>query len=634
MTDDDTSRLRRIERELYTTDIQPPAKRGFLHDKKVDAPKDWGELEKKIETAKFAGSTSPGSLFKKIFLGSLAVFVLSLGFLGVSFLVGDNSISATNVDVVVTAKTFVDGGENLPVDVTVVNKNKLPLELATLVLEYPDGGSENAGTTARISRDIGSLGVGESRDETFAVQLYGPENSQKQITAHLEFRVSGSNAVYDKDEAANITIRTSPVQLTLDAPDKAIPNQEIPLKFTITGNGAATLPDTALVLQYPDGFTFTRAEPMPSYESNVFYLGDVPPGANRTITVYGTLSGSSQDIKTIRGAVGLQNKKSEQLLDTTYNSIAQVIPLTNAFLDAQITTIGRPGDTVPVAAGSEVKVSIPWRSTLAARLSNAEIHVHLSGSAFDPASVQPSGGFYDATNNEITWTRQQDPTLGDIDPGGSGSVDFSFVPKQTNGTVSIVNPAVNVSVDVQGIPAGGVRLAATGVAKKTFVVMSDLSLISKTIHYSGSIANTGPMPPTPGKETTYAVQWQITNSRNRVTGVSVSTILPINVKWKNVIVPATETANIVYNDVTRTLVWNVGEVPAGTGSTLPARTLSIKLGVTPSTTQRGGTIDLTNDLRLVGHDEFTKADISTTKHGSTTRVLNDTSTVGTDGIVR
>ncbi len=634
MTDDDTSRLRRIERELYTTDIQPPAKRGFLHDKKVEASKDWGDLDKKIETSKFTGSTSPGSLFKKIFLGSLVVFLLSVGFLGISFLVGDNSISATNVDVVVTAKTFVDGGENLPVDVTVVNKNKLPLELATLVLEYPDGGSENAGTMARVSRDIGSLGVGESRDERFAVQLYGPENSQKQITAHLEFRVSGSNAVYDKDEAANITIRTSPVRLTLDAPDKAIPNQEIPLKFTIVGNGTTTLPDTALVLQYPDGFTFTRAEPVPTFESNVFYLGDVPPGAYRTITVYGTLSGSSRDVKTIRGSIGLQNKKSEQLLDTTYNSIAQVIPLSDAFLDVQIAADGRQGDTVPVAAGSSVKVSIPWRNTLPSRMSNAEIRVHLGGSAFDPVTVDPTNGYYDNTTNQIVWTKQQDPSLGDIDPGGSGSVDFSFVPKQANGATAIVNPSVDVSVDVQGIPAGGVRLSATGIAKKSFVVMSDLGLLSKTIHYSGAITNTGPMPPTPGKETTYTVQWQITNSRNRVTGVSVSTTLPINVKWKNVIAPQAESANIIYNDVTRTLVWNVGEVPAGTGSTLPAKTLSLKLGITPSTTQVGSPADLMGGLTLVGHDEFTKADISTTKRGPTTRVLNDTSTVGTEGVVR
>lgn len=629
---DDMSRIRKIERELYTTDIQPPNRRAFLHDRKVEAPDDWARPAAP-SAASSARSRSGGSVFRKLFLFSVVVFLASAAFLAFSFLFGNNSISSQNVDLSIATKSFVDGGEDLAVDVTVVNRNKLPLELATLVLEYPEGSAQDAGTLVRITRDIGTLGVGESRGETFDVQLYGAENSARQITAHLEFRVSGSNAVYDRDEVANVTIRTSPIRLTLDAPEKVIPNQEVPLTFTIVGNGTSTLPNTALVLDYPDGFAFTRADPVPSFGSNVWYLGDVPPGVNRKITVYGTFDGSEGAAATIKASVGLQNRKNEALLDTTYNSVAQAVPLTSAFLDARITAGSATGDTVAIGANTPVTVTIQWTNTLASQVMNAEIHAKISGSAFDPSLVQPSSGYFDTVNNQVIWTRQQDPALAQIDPGASGTVSFVFTPKSSGGTTSVTNPVVNISVDVQGVPAGGVRQSATGIAKKSYVVSSDLGLVARTLHYGGSITNSGPMPPVANKETTYALEWQVTNFRNRVTNVTVSTTLPVYVDWKNIVVPQSQADNVTYNEVTRTLVWNVGDVLAGTGGTLPAKTLSLKVGLTPSAAQKGAPVDLTGDITVSGHDDFTKADLQSSRRAMTTQLLNDTSAVGADGIV-
>ena len=215
MIPDDKSHLRKIERELYTTDIQPPTKRGFLHDKAVDAPEEWDVPHNDKET--LSPSMSPkiptSSIFKKIFLASLGFLILAVIILGISFLTGSNNISAQNVDVTVTSESFIAGGENLPVQVSIMNRNKVGLELATLVLEYPQGSVSDPTAVSRISRDIGTIAAGDTHMETFNVQLYGPQNSQKAITAHLEFHVTGSNAVYDKDQVTSVTISTSPVNL-------------------------------------------------------------------------------------------------------------------------------------------------------------------------------------------------------------------------------------------------------------------------------------------------------------------------------------------------------------------------------------------------------------------------------------
>jgi hypothetical protein len=576
---------------------------------------------------------TPTSLFRNIFLGSLGILLVAIIILGVSFLGGGNTISSNNVDVAITTKTFVDGGESLPVDVTIVNKNKLPIELATLILEYPQGSGDNAGTVARISRDIPNIAAGATHQESFIVQLYGTQNSQKTITAHMEFRVQGSNAVYDKDQPTTVTIRTSPVTITLAAPDKAVPNQDIPLVFSITGNGAASLANTAMVLQYPDGFTYANATPPPTTGNNVWYLGDLPPGSNRTITVHGSLVGSVTDLKTIRASVGSQNASNEQLLDTTYNSLAQVIPLSNAFIDAHF-AIGTAatGSIIPISGTQQVRVTIPWKNTLSVPLTNAQISVSFSGSAYSPSLVEPINGFFDTVNNKIVWTSREDQDLTSINPGQHGEISFSFRPGQITSSSAVTNPVVKVGLSILGYQSGGTKLTADNVDTKTFAVNSDLNLLARTIHYTGTIQNSGPMPPVPNKETTYTLEWKITNLRNHISGATVTTTLPTYVSWKNVVIPQTEAANVVYNDVTRQITWNAGDLAAGTGANA-AKIVSMKIGITPSTQQAGATPALTDSIVLTGHDTFTNQDLTINKLPLNTQLLNDGNGPGTYGQV-
>lgn len=634
MIKDEDSNLRKIERQLYTTDIQPPSKRSLLHGRAVDAPQSWNDsTTARSEELPILKKKNPVSMFRNVFLGSLVFLVIAVIVLGVSFIGGGNSISAKNVDIIITTKSFVDGGENLPVDISIVNRNKLPLELATLVLEYPQGTDDNQNAITRIERPFNTLGSGDTRKESFILQLYGQQNSQKTLTARVEFHVPGSNAVYNRDEPVTVTIRTSPVNLTLNAPASATPNQDIPLVFSIVGNGTASLTDTALVVQYPEGFTFTSADPKPSFGTAVWYLGDLTPGANRIITVHGTLAGGANDLKTVRASVGSQNKKDEKLLDTTYSSLTQVIPLANAFLAAHITVNGQATGTIPVEARQRVSIQVPWQNTLAVPVTNAQITVHVSGNGYDPATIQAPQGFFDSTNNQITWTSQDHPELATILPGASGRVTFSLTPKQFTGANILTNQNIILTVDVSGYQSGGTKVVAASVDTKTLVVGSDLNLLANSSHYTGSIQNSGPMPPTPGKETTYTIEWKIINLRNRVANVVVTTKLPTYVAWKNVALPSSEGANLTYNSVTRQVTWNVGDVPAGTGGLLPGKTVSFKVGITPSSSQLQTQPMITGQIDISGHDTFTDQDTSFSKRELYTTVLNDGTGPGTDGMI-
>ncbi len=632
MIPDDKSFLRKAEREVYSVDGITPKQRSLLHEKKIDTLDEWlGIPEKSVHIITPMKKTS---IFKKIFAGSLGFLFIAIIIAGMSYLSGNNAISTKNIDITVTAKTFVDGGEALPVNVSVVNRNKLPLELTTLVLEYPEGNGSNPDAIMRISRDIGTVSVGGTHNEPFSVKLYGEENSEKKITAHIEFRVTGSNVVYSKDEVVAVTIRTSPIRLTLDAPANVIPNQEIPLKVTIVGNGTETLTNTALVLQYPTGFTFSRADPFPTTGNTIWYLGDIPPGSSRTVTLYGSLAGGSNDVKTVRASVGSQNVKNESILDTVYNTLSQVIPLSNAFLDARFSVGDTQSEVVPIAAGDMVTVSIPWKNTLSEKITNAQIEVVLGGSAYDANLVRPATGYFDSVSNKITWSRQQVPSFSSLNPGQTGTITFQVQPKSfVSGTIAS-SPTITMAINISGFNASGSKLIGTAIDKKTLAVGSDLNFSARTIHHSGIIQNTGSMPPKVNTETTYTLEWKLTNSRNRVTGVKVATILPTYVMWKNVLVPTSEQSNIVYNDITRELVWNAGEVPAGTGTNLPPRMLSLKVGITPSVNQQGEVPNLTDEIIVTGLDTFTNKNISFARRALDTQTSNDGFGAGYDGVVQ
>jgi hypothetical protein len=158
--------------------------------------------------------------------------------------------------------------------------------------------------------------------------------------------------------------------------------------------------------------------------------------------------------------------------------------------------------------------------------------------------------------------------------------------------------------------------------------------MARTIYYSGTIQNSGSMPPKVNTETTYTLEWQLTNSRNRVTGVKAVTILPTYVTWKNVVVPTAELVNISYNEVTRELIWNAGEIPAGTGTSLPPKTLSLKVGITPSLSQRGVIPDLTSEIKVTGLDAFTNKPVEITRRPLNTQLSSEGEAVGWDGLVQ
>lgn len=629
-------RIDDMDDRLYRRDLAGRKAKRFdnLTPHKEVMQRAWKETEpKRKAVAQFA---SHPTFFKKFFIGSLIFAVVAGLVVLVTFFTGGNSVSNANIDVRVTGNSFAAGGEELPLQIDIVNKNATALELADLFVEYDKGG-DAAGGAARVRTlySLKSIGAGKTVSKNIFVILYGEEGGTKSVDFTLQYRIQGSNAIFIKKSSFPVTISSAPVALSVDAPETITPNQNLKYTVKVVSNAKTPVVGMLLHINYPSGFKFSSAAPAPTSLDNTWFLGDMAPGAERSVEINGTVYGQDGEDRAFNISVGAAAAGDKSKIGLVYNSRQQVVSLVKPFLAANMLINGSSEESVPVPSGGTVNVSVLWQNNMPTQVTDAEIRVALAGNAFDPASVDSTNGFYDSSTNTIVWNKTTAAALGSIEPSDRGTVDFSFkVAPLFSGTSSTISkPTISFAVSIKGKQSdqGGSVAQLTASETKKAVVSSDLGFSTQALYASGPFSNTGPVPPRAGEPTTYTVTWTVTNSANALANGAASALLPTYVDWVGVAAPASE--KISYDDTTRTIRWNIGQVPPGAGSSAAARTVSFQVRITPSTSQVGSTPKLVLETAVSARDTFTGETLSMSRPAISTRLDNDPGAPSTSGVV-
>jgi len=152
-------------------------------------------------------------------------------------------------------------------------------------------------------------------------------------------------------------------------------------------------------------------------------------------------------------------------------------------------------------------------------------------------------------------------------------------------------------------------------------ITSDPQLFAKALYYIGPFKNSGPVPPKAEQETTYTVTWTVTNPMNNISGAVVQASLPPYVKWLSEIDPGQEKIN--YDENTRMVTWNVGNVSAGAGTTASAKEASFKVSFLPSIDQAGQIPNIVNAATITAKDNFTLTSVSNSFGALNTKLASD-----------
>lgn len=630
MVDESENKIEDVKRHLYDPNdhVMGHQREGVLHQVNHKVSPNWqgDEPNRNNEDMNKKNKKPPMSPFKKFFIISAVFFIGALGFAFYKFSSDDLSVSNDKIDINIIGNAFTKGGDVLPLQIEITNKNNAKLELADLVVEYPKGAEDNDTEVVRLPKDvIGTIKPGETIIRSVEVKLFGKEKSIRNIKVSLEYHPEGSNAIFTKDKYYPVIISIAPLSLIVDGPTSTTSNQ--PISFRVTATLNTSLPEESPILQitYPNNFVFDSAIPAPIVGNSVWDLSSLTPTNPIVVEVKGRLIGQDGDEQVFHAYAGTSGGSNQSVVNVVYSSVLQKVSIERPFLEANILVNGADQDDYAVSGGSAVSVEIKWANNLTTRITDGQIIASLSGNAFDRNAVSSTSGFYDSANNQIIWDRNSSASLADISPGETGSVSFSFKPVSLVGT-TLKDPAVSIKVSIKGREPilGSTYNDINNFTEKTVKLLSNFQIASSASYASGS------MPPKAETETYYVVTWTLSNTANNISGAEARSSLPIYVKWVNVV--SGETEKITYNEVTREVVWNIGSVDPNTGIN-SNREASFIIAIKPSLSQVDTVPQLMNDLYLSGTDSFTKTTINDTKGPITTSIYNDANLQTSNGRV-
>jgi hypothetical protein len=609
-SDTKPSRVERLQQKLYSPNAHFEMKsRKELQEKPSPYQTNWESTNKKT----FSVEKPRLSIFAKL---AIIAFVFFIGAIGYAYfmITSDNSLVANNdVELTVISPVGIGGGEELTLDIIVENKNTLMLETVDLVIEYPEGTKESKDLRTnlpRVREGLGDITPGQIVKKSYNAALFGEEGDLKDISVRVEYRLPGSTSIFEQKKNVTLALQSSPIRLLVDSVKEITAQQELVFDITLSSNSNQDLRNVIIEAKYPFGFVVSDATIRPTDKNNIWRFEELKPQEEITFQVKGRLEGQNKEERVFKWNAGIADETNPNKLGIAFINLQKSITLTQPFLALELSVDGDTRVDLVRKGETGLEGRLTYLNNTGAAINDAKIVLKLEGDVLQDNAVQVTDGFFNSTDNTITWDTASMSELKQIPVGGRETLLFKFMSKPLATRAAVFkNPELVIDATVTGR-----RLAEDQVPEdvKSSTVsrikfLSDVDL-SSVVSYAGEpFVNTGPIPPQVEQPTTYTVLLSVTNSSNLIQNGKVTAILPSYVQWNNTFIPSTE--QVSFDPVTRRIEWNLSDVREHVGFIDPSRTLAVQLTFIPSASQVGETSVLLNNLSFEGLDTFANADV-------------------------
>jgi hypothetical protein len=601
------SSLESIEHELYN----PKSKLGLseLHRTKarrdIALPTSWSDEAPILTKGQEDKRISFGV---KLFMVALLLLITAVGFSLWRVMSLRNVVSSNNIDMSVDVTPYVEGGEVVPLVVVLRNRNSAQLESANITLLYTRGnGSQDEQEKVQEKRDLGIIKQNEYKKQDFTVSLFGREGEERALTLKLEYKVAGSNAVFEKIVNTHTILRAPPVSVHIEGPDKLSVGQKGAYTVTIKNNSATTSPPSVLALILPINFTLDTTAPKPLARSTSWAIGTLPPGGTDTIVVSGAFDGKQNEVATIQGKIGSVGDAPTSI-GIVYASETKDVTLRSSPLTLTMNLFSDNGGDEAIRYNDRSTLTITYNNTSLQALEDVSIVLSLSGDAPLYGTIDPTNGYYDSLQKTITWNKASLPDLAVLPPNAQGALRVVIPIVQKGSNSPSLKATLNGNASIKG--ADDVSTAVS----KTWGVQGSATLTATTQYKTSPFPNSGPIPPEPNEDTTYTAHFSL-SAQNTLSTTRVSFTLPAYVTWRGV---TSDQTTIVYDSRTRTVTWEPGRLEQG-----KTVTADIGLLVRPSQSHVGQSPTITSGIILDADEEVSRAHLRTTLSPLTTSVHSE-----------
>ncbi|HEU4677436.1 MAG TPA: hypothetical protein VFS75_01805 [Candidatus Paceibacterota bacterium] len=611
--------------EPLRSDIQPARPAPEPETERAEKPR---EEQTVPYTRPMAANSMRSSFRKKFLIFGFLFFVIAIGLSAAFMFLGTHSVSGENISVNVTGPLTVNGGGEYPFQVSIANQNTVPIQSATLIVEYPAGTHSATDPNAEVSiirQPLDTIGSGEIVNIPLRARIFGEENDEKEIKVSVEYRVEGSNATFEKEAAPlSFKVGTSPVVVTIDGLKSISSGQELDFTITVQSNSPAPLSNLLLKATYPDGFDFTSSKPETLAGEDTWGIDTLKPGEKKVIKVTGLMTGYEDETRSITVEAGVPAGADISHIASMLASATADVKIEKSFLGVDLSVNGMETEPVIMNATEVANARVTLTNSLDTAIYDGKVTIELTGNALDEFNVKSAGGFFDSSKNTITWDSAEFENLKEILPGEDVILGFTLEPKQNVGTA----PEIHLKVTAEGSRVFEDRAPEklSGIAERTVKIESISSVDAAAYHATGPFTNTGPIPPVAEEVTQYTLTFRVKTGANDVTGAEVTAALPQYVSWLDLV---SEGADVSYNPTTRTVKWTLGKVDANT-----TKETSMQVSFKPSLSQVGTMPTILEAQRFKATDRFTGTVVRAEHPAVTTSLTNEPDSAAEDGRVR
>lgn len=552
------------------------------------------------------------------FFKVLIVFALVLAAVGYGFW-RKNIYSKEELKLEIFGPREAALGQEVEYVVKYKNNGDFRLENPSLVFTAPDFSIKDDKIFAKEVLDAEKLGgaiyPGEEKSYTFKFRVAGKAGEAKIAKASVSYQPKNLSARYESSTTFTTIMKEAPLDLEMDLSSTVEADKSFHLKINYFSNVDWLLTDLRVSVDYPAGYSFSQSSPK-SFDKNEWVIPVLNKNQSGTIDIVGQLSGSLDEGKVFRARIGMW-KDGQYMQLREIEKGARIVKPTVALrqtINGDANYTAKPGEWL--------HYEVYYKNVSDKELYNLVLVDSLEGDLFDLGTIKSETGSFRPGDNSLVFDWKQNSQLAYLPMANEGKVEFWIKLKDDLSRLNRPELANKVMV---------------GPAREDFTtkISSKLELAQKAFYSDEIFGNTGPLPPQAGTATTYTVTWQAKNYYSNVKEAAVRATLPPEAQFvPGKIFPEIQTAGLTYNEATREIVWNIGDMAAGQGLVSNPLNVSFQIAVSPMSSQIGGTAGIIGQAVIKGGDEWTEASLESVSPALDTASLSDPILIENSGIVQ
>src|SRR3989338_966772 len=507
----------------------------------------------------------------------------------------------------------VKAGELVSYNIRYENAGDVPMAALELSAQLPPDFHIRSTTPEANDKNVWTIGSLTPKSDgviTVNGMFLAEVPSKHKLQALFTYKPANFNSSFQSIQTLDVNVADSVLQMTLNGPDQALPGDEVQYVITVGHTQKEPVENIRVIPNIPQNFTISGTDPAFESGKHEWNLSILPPNQPKTFSVKGSYTASATGDQNMSATVGfvsddvyLKQKEASVVTKMQGGSIAFHL------------IVNGSNTNQTVYPGKTLRGSIDYVNQAKTSAQDVSFTLALDGTGklpIDWARAELKSG--KRTGNQIVWDKSTLDKLRLMKPNDSGILDFTLPLSTESGTTDHFTMTLTVRIGSLGESGGARTISATPIL---ISINSQVGFTSEARYFTedGTPVGSGPLPPTVGKQTTYRVYLNISNTLHDLSGVTVTTTIPANVMWMNK--SLTDIGSIAYkND---TITWTIPKLP----KSITRAGAWFDVWIKPTESDVGTSMPLTSGTSFTAKDTVTSQTITKTADPLTTNLVTD-----------